>query len=243
MNVYGEYIGLKKKEAALYEALLPLGDVPLSDAIQAMREHPQAVYRLVDSLAAKGLAIVSTKRHRKYVRAEDPRALERLQLERLEDLRADLPRLLALQAKQSGTTVRLLRGDEAVRALRVRGYGEVAKGGSYDVIGGSGDRFYEAMGGRYEAIEKARLKRGVKRRIVTFESQRRAFARRETVTGLTEMRFLPDDFPIPSSTNIFNDTTALIVWDAEPIIVEIESAAVAKAHRQTFQALWRMAKP
>lgn len=242
MHPYLESMGLKEKEITLYEALLPLGDVPLADATQALREHPQAVYRLVESLSAKGLVVVTTKRHRKYVRAEDPRQLEKRQIEQLEELRSDLPRLLALQAKKQGTMVRMLRGDESVRGLRVRGYRELKKGDTYDVIGGSGDRFYEAMGDRYEEIEKLRLKRGVKRRIITFESQRRAFTNRETVNGLTEVRFLPNHFPIPSSTNIFRDTTAIIIWDAEPIIVEIDSPAVAKAHRQTFQALWKMAK-
>lgn len=237
-----QLLGLKEKEAGLYEALLPLGNVPLADVTQVLREHPQIVYRLVDSLAAKGLVTVSTKRHRKYVCAENPRILEQLQLQQLEAVRADLPRLLALQSTNDKTTVRMLRGDESLRSLRLRGYRELKAGETYHVIGGSGDRFYEAMGERYGEIEGVRLKRGVKRRIITFESQRRSFAKRETVRDLTEVRFLPNHFPIPSSTNIFRDTTALIIWDTEPIIVEIESPAVAKAHRQMFQALWKLAK-
>lgn len=235
-------LGLKDKEAALYEALLRLGEVPISDVQVVLKEHPQIVYRLIESLEAKGLVIVSTKKHRKIVRAEDPRILEQMQARKLEELRLALPDLLALQKSSKDAIVRISRGDEAVRALRVRGYEELASKGTYYVIGGSGDRFYEAMGDANDRTEKLRVSRKVSKKVVTFESQRKGMLKHERVATYADYRFLPQSFSVPTSTNIFHNTTALIIWTDDPIVIVIESAEVAEGHRHYFQALWKMAK-
>lgn len=233
-------LGLKEKEAVLYEALLPLGEVPLSDVQAVLKEHPQIVYRLVESLEAKGLVIVSTKKHRKVVRAEDPRVLERQEEEKLKRLRESLPELLALQNAPKEALVRVSRGNEAVQALRLDAFARMAEGSAYFIIGASGDRFYEAMGDRNESAEKLRIKRKIRKKMITFESQRKGLSKREAFPQFAECRFLPEHFSIPTSTNIFGDTTAIITWTKEPIIITIESAEVAEGHRHYFQALWKM---
>jgi sugar-specific transcriptional regulator TrmB len=235
-------LGLKEKEAAAYETLLPLGEVPVSDLTSILKEHPQIVYRLIESLEAKGLVIISTKKHRKVVRAEDPRLLEQKEARKLEELRLALPDLLALQKTSKDALVRLARGNEAVRSLRMDAFERLPEGGSYLIIGGSGDRFYEAMGDRNEAAEKLRIKRKIRKKLITFETQRKAILKREAHPQHADYRFLPEHFSIPTSTNIFGDTTAIIVWVNEPIVITIESAKVAEGHRHYFQALWKMAK-
>lgn len=233
-----ERLGLKPKEAALYEALLSMGDVPLADVTGVVREHPQIVYRLVESLAAKGLVIVTTRKHRKYVRAEDPRMLERMEEEKLTELRRVLPELSALQKSSKDAFVRVSRGNEAVQALRMQGIEALKPGGTYYIIGGSGDRFYEAMGPKNDEVEKKRVQKKIRKHLITFKSQRKLLEKHETYKEFTAFRYLPEGFSIPSSTNIFNDTVALLIWAHEPIVITIESSAVAKSHRHTFDALW-----
>ncbi len=237
-----ELLGLKPKEAALYEALLPLGDVPLADVTAILGEHPQIVYRIVDSLSARGLAIVTTRKHRKYVRAEDPRILERIEEQKLQELRSAMPDLAALQKKSADAMVRVARGNEAVRALRAEGIDALKQHETYYIIGGSGDRFYEAMGQKNEEVEKRRIQKKINKKLVTFESQRKLLEKREGRMQFTAFRYLPDTFSIPSSTNIFNNTVAILIWTEEPIVITIESAEVAESHRHYFTSLWGMAK-
>jgi sugar-specific transcriptional regulator TrmB len=237
-----QQLGLKEKEAALYEALLPLGEVPVSDLTSVFKEHPQIVYRLLDQLAAKGLVVMSTKKHRKVVRAEDPRILEQTEERKLEELRLALPELMALQKASKGAIVRVSRGNEAVQELRLRAFSLLPEGSTYFIIGGSGDRFYEVMGEANERAEKLRIKKKLRKKLVTFESQRKGLLKGEKYPQFCEYRFLSQNFSAPTSTNIFGDTTAILIWTDEPLVICIESKEVADSYRSYFQALWKMGK-
>lgn len=237
-----QQFGLTEEEAQMYEMLLRLGDVPLADAIRASGAHPQTVYRLVSRLEAKGLVITTTQKHRKYVRAEDPKILEQMERQKLEELRTALPALLALQKAPKEALVRVARGNEAVQSLRLRGIEELRSGETYSIIGGSGDRFYEVMGQRYEEVEKRRIRKKIRRKLLTFESQRKLLRTHERFRAYSTFRFLPQHFPVPASTNIFHDTVAIIIWAKTPIVITIESPEVAASYRHYFTVLWRMAK-
>ena len=235
-------LGLNDQEVKAYTAILRLGDVPVSDVIKALKEHPQIVYRLIERLAAKGLVITSTKKHRKYVRAEDPRILQQMEERKLEQLRGAVPELLALQKAPKDALVRVAHGVDAVKSLRMRGIDETSPGGTYYIIGASGDRFYQIMGDYYLKVERKREKKKIKRKLLSFESQRALLKRSEPPTKYVEHRFLPSPHPVPSSTNIFNDTVAIFIWTEEPIVIAIESKEVAASYRHYFDSLWKVAK-
>lgn len=235
-------LGLNEQEASMYKAILRLGDVPVADVISSLNEHPQIVYRLIERLGAKGLVITTTKKHRKYVRAEDPRALQQAEERKLEQLKGIVPDLLALQKAPKDALVRVARGGEAVRALRMRGIDELRSGDTYYIIGASGDRYYQVMGDYYEKVERKREKKKIKRKLISYESQRALLKKNEPIVKGVEYRFLPSSYPIPSSTNIFNDTVAILVWTEDPIVITIESKEVAESYRHYFDSLWKNAK-
>lgn len=232
--------GLSDREAQVYLALLEYDEVPISQIIEKTDLHPQIVYRSLEALAERGLVIESTKRHRRYVRAESPDILKKDLASRLAELEAALPRLDALRDIPKEAVVRVAKGVDAVRDLRAQGIAQLAAGETYFVTGASGDRFYEVMGGRYAEIERERVKKGILRKIISFESQRANIERLEPTTEGVEYRYLPADYPAASSTNIFKNTVAIIVWSQEPIVITIESAAVARSYRDYFDQLWQI---
>ncbi len=236
-----ETLGLSTMEAECYEKLLPMGDVPMATLTAAMKRHPQIIYRLVDQLVAKGLAVTETRLHRKYVRAEDPKMLERVQLEKLRKIREALPSLHALQHQPSEARVRIERGAEAVRNLRRRAFQELPPGGTYYILGASGTHFYEFMGDELPAIEQFREKRKVKKKMLAFESQR-SLMEHEGLRKYSDLRFLPETYPVPTSTNIYGNVVAIQIWSSEPIVILIESEEVANGYRDFFETLWKMGK-
>ena len=240
MNILQE-IGLTEREAEIYKLLLKLGESPVSVILKNTGFHPQVVYRVIDNLVKKGLVIESTRRDRKYVQAESPRVLERLEQYRMEKLRIAIPELIELQASSKEAMVRVAKGDAAVRALRQRGIDELKSGATYSIIGGSGDRFYNVMGDRYAEIERKRIKKRITKRLISFEHERAKFAK-DPYREHTEFRYLSDDFPIMTSTNIYGNTVAIIIWSSEPIVITIESYEVATSYKEYFQLLWRMAE-
>jgi len=233
--------GLSAEEASMYELLLPLGDVPISEITRLTEKHPQIIYRLIDSLSAKGLVIMEIRKHRKYVRAEDPAVFEKSQEQKLQALQTILPELRALQHKPKEATVRVARGDEAVRNLRRRAFEELPEGGMYYILSASGTRFYEIMSDTLDEIEKRRVKRKIRKQLLAFESQRKMLQKNE-IWELIEIRYLPESNPVPSSTNIFGSTVAIQIWLSDPIVITIESPEVAQSYKDYFDSLWKTAK-
>lgn len=238
-----ENLGLTARESELYTILVKLGESPVADLIRATGAHPQVVYRSLVNLTEKGLVVNTIQNHRKYVRAEDPRQLLALQEKQARKLEYLVPELLSLQVPSKEALVRVSRGNEAVRDLRRKAYASLEPGEIYYIISPSGTRFYEVVGEQNIEIERARVKRGVHKQMVGFESQRQHILDRETVPDLTEYRYLQEEFPVPSSTNIFVDTVALIIWSDPPVVITIVSGEIAESYRYYFQSLWKIAKP
>lgn len=233
-----EEAGLHPREAEVYYALLKLGESPIADVLRETGLHPQLVYRAIDGLLAKNLIVLSNRRHRKYIRAEDPHLLESLLKNKLEKVQQALPDLLALQSTSQDAIVRVSKGNEAIRSLRARGIEELNSGDIYYIIGASGDRFFEIMRDQYLEIERKRVKKGIKRRLISYESQRANIESGEPTGDLVEYKYLPADYPALTSTNIFSKTVAILIWSADPIVITIESEEVAESYRQYFEQLW-----
>lgn len=235
-------IGLSQKEAEVYETLLRIGESPVADLIRVTNDHPQIIYRALDGLNAIGLTITTYRRHRRYVRAEDPKVLEKIEESRLKEIRKIIPDLAALQKSSSDAIVRISKGNEAVRSLRVLAYDILSQGEIYYVIGASGDRYYEVMGDLQAEIERKRIKKGVIKKMISFRNQRDLLEQQNKYNGLAEYRYLNEEYLIPSTTVLFKNTTSTLVWNPEPIVITIESPEVAESYRHYFESLWQIAK-
>lgn len=238
-----EQIGLTKKEAEVYKLLLLFGESPVADILKETGNHPQVVYRAIDGLVAKELVLITVRRHRKYVRAEDPKIIEQMEEKKLEKVRGLIPDLLALQKNSRDAIVRVHKGNEAVRAAREKPTKELKESETFYVIGASGDRFYEIMGERFVEMERARVKKKIQRKMISFENQREKFAEHiESLKKFTELRFLSEHFSVPSSTLIYDKTTIIFIWSKIPLVIEIESDEVAESYKNYFQTLWKTAR-
>ena len=144
-----EDIGLTKTEARVYERLLQLGECSVGILQKSLETHPQIVYRAIESLTKKGLVISVRKKNKKYVSAEHPKKLEEMEKEKIAKLKNALPELLHLMQPRKGAIVKTSIGYEAIRSFRRSAINELKRNDSLLIIGGSGDRFYDAMGDTY----------------------------------------------------------------------------------------------
>ncbi len=233
-------MGLTTRESQIYRLLLRIGESPISAVLKATKAHPQVVYRTIDNLVAKGLVGKVHRQHKAFVRAETPKRLEKLEEERLRKIREVIPELLALQKPSKDAVVRVSRGEEAVRALRTQAYEELPKNGTYYIIGGTGDRFYQIMDDRYAETERKRIKKKIHRKLIAFADLKPQL-QKDAFQELSEFRYLPDTYPVQSSINIFLNTVAIMIWAPEPIIVTIESEEAAESYKKYFYLLWHIA--
>ncbi len=236
-----EDIGLTKRESEIYTLLLSLGESRFSTIQKELGLHPQVVYRIMESLQTKGLVSIAKKKKVYHAIAETPRELLRIEKERLENLKVALPELLALQKSPIQPLLHISKGSSALRAFREKAYQQIKKGGVLYIIGGSGDRFYTAFGERYNAIEQKRIDKKIHKKLISVETERQKFLKYDTKRELSDFKFLPADFPIASSTNVYLNTVAIIIWAEEPILITIENSDVAESYKQYFRQLEKMA--
>ncbi len=235
------HIGLSEREAQVYYELLRLGEVPIVELVKATGAHPQVVYRALDRLSAQELVLISIKQHRKYVRAESPRKLAAIEHERSQEFKAAIPDLLKLQVALPGVAVKVTKGDDAVPAFRREGYKTLEAGEVYYVLSGAG-RYYHAMGKHYGPAEKIRINRGVLKHLVAFKNERGEIERLDVYRALAEFRYVNALFPVPTSINFYRDTTGIIIWAREPVVIRIDDAEVTKSYRDRFMEVWKTAK-
>lgn len=59
---------------------------------------------------------------------------------------------------------------------------------------------------------------------------------------LVEIRHLPKEYESPVSLNVYNEKAAIIVWGIEPAAILISNKEVAKAFRNYFELMWKIAR-
>lgn len=91
-----EKIGLDPKEAAVYLAMLELGETTIARLAKKSKIKRTTVYDVVNSLIEEGLVTITPKNKRKHYAATDPRALEGKIEEKRNVLKAILPELLSI---------------------------------------------------------------------------------------------------------------------------------------------------
>lgn len=234
---------LTGKEAEIYLTLLRLGEVPIAAVLKETGSHPQVVYSTLKSLTEKGLVLSVERRGKRYVQAESPEILARRQHDKADQLDRLIPALQALTHIPPESLVRVSRGPEAVQTLRFWELDSLSAGETTYVLGGSGQAYREAMGERYEEYDLVRIRKGIRRKMLSYESQKAYIEQHHSLKESAEFRYLPDKlFGVPSTTVLFKGTTAIIIWEKDPIIITIESLEVTKQYLHYFEELWEGAE-
>jgi len=235
-----EQAGLTNREAEIYEIILGLGESPVSQVIHKTGDHPQIVYRIIDSLVAKNLANVSIRKNKRYVRAENPKVLEDRIKAKLQQVKSIMPALLDLQKNPEGAVVRVHKGEEAVKGIRKAIIEELPLGGEYFIIAAGDETYYEIMGKFHKELDKKRIKKKIKRFMLAFRDQEKMLSSFDWPSPLTKYRFLPESYSSPVSTTIYNDTVIVYILTKDPVVITIENKEVAESYRKYFQALWEI---
>lgn len=236
-----EQIGLSETEAACYRALLPLGSAPVGEVIKLTRLHREQVYRGLRNLEEKGMVRQFEKDKKLHYQAEPPSVL----LQNLK-LKADLLKEYIPKLERYWRTppqiIRVLTGPEGFEWVQQDIQRAAPAHGEYYVIGASGERWYEITKDFYQRYRRKNRRRKVTLKMVTYASEAKKFWHYEQKSRYVQIRALPDHFAVPSSTKIYGDRIAIQILGEEPAVIVIQNAEVAKAYKQYFQVLWRMAK-
>lgn len=240
-----EDLGLTKNEVRVYLALLKLGTSPAGELIKKVGMHRATVYDLIDLLIEKGLVSYVIKSNRKYFEAQDPdRLLEYLETKKQElsskekQLKELVPQLQFKRKlsheEQEGT---IYKGKKGLKSI----FEDILKNKKpWHVFGATG-KFKEMFPDYFVHFHKRRSKLRIPLKIIFNEEIRKE--KRESELKNCEARYIPKSHITPSTTYVYGEKVAVIVWSEEPMAFLIRSREVANSYITFFEMLWKIAKP
>jgi len=243
-----EKIGLTGNEIKAYLALMDLGASSVGDIIKKSGVASSKVYELLDKLMEKGLVSTHLEANIKYFKAANPQRLKEFLDSRIENLKEDeqelkkiLPELISrFESQKKEIEIELFKGYKGVRTVFYDMLNELNKGDKFLVIGG-GDQPTTNENTKlfFEQMHKKRAEKGIILRIIFSESRRKSYKLMRAFKH-TIARFLP--YGTPSTINIYDDTTILLVMSPSPAAIRIKDKQITESYRRYFEQMWKLAK-
>ncbi len=111
-----EAVGLNKKEAKLYIALLELGEANLQTLADKSKLKRTTVYDIITSLKNKGLLSTTKYKKRTYYYAENPKVIKELLEEKIKKTEGILPELLSIaNLIEKKPKIKFFEGQEGIK--------------------------------------------------------------------------------------------------------------------------------
>ena len=235
-----EEIGLSRNEAAVYTALLGLGETKTGAIVKKTGMHRVLIYDALDALIEKGLATFVIKENRKYFQAMEPDKLVDFLKEKQEIAESLLPELDRIREKskldQQVAIYYGIKGQETVFNKMLK---ELSPGGTYHCFSPGFMTFI--MGEKYhDKFQKHKRKENIKSFIIYFGD----YSKREEVIkdAYASIRYSPINY-FPTTTYIYNDKVLTIVWTANPpFSVLITNKQTADSYTRLFHDFWKGAE-
>jgi sugar-specific transcriptional regulator TrmB len=230
-----EKIGLNLNEAKIYLALLKIGEAQAGQISKETQINRTTVYDSLERLIQNGLVVFVISANRKIFRPVAPKHLLNQISEKEETIKEILPELEELfhESKEKEETD-IYKGKKGIKSI----LDDILKCKEYVSFGSSG-KFLEIMKYDFFTFQKRKKELKIKSRIIVSESSRKS----ETVkSAFATFRYVPDEFSAPTTTFIFADKVAIIVWSETPFATLIKSKEVSKSYKNYFELLWKQAK-
>jgi sugar-specific transcriptional regulator TrmB len=238
--------GLSKNEQGVYLALLELGPSRATTIVKKSKMHRANVYDALERLGIKGLVSISEQEKVHHYEAATPERLLQIIKEQKEEIKKSqqlvsevLPELQLLQqlSATEGQSVTLYKGREGLKTV-LEDVLSIAKNNDFYIIGYTGIAS-RTVGSYHLQWEKRRIKKGIKRKTVATEENRKLLS----TSPLTQVRYLPGEYSSPASTSIYADRVVIhLMEDKEPVAIMIKSQGMAKAYKKYFALLWSISR-
>ncbi len=246
MRIDLEPLGLTKKEAAIYLALIGLGPSPISSIMERAGLNRTTGYDIVNGLIAKGLVRETAKRGKKMFIAEPPDRLVRFAERHVQEWQRRsviahtfVPVLSALHRTTEGRPlIRYFEGIEGLKEI----YEDSLR--AKDVIRAySSVEEMKTLMYRYaERYFRRRTERKIFIRAITKESFYARQLKRVQGKFYRELRLVPaDKFDFTLERYIYNNKVAYMSF-RDRFGVIIESQDIAHTEKYIFELAWQAAK-
>jgi HTH-type transcriptional regulator, sugar sensing transcriptional regulator len=241
MEIQGvlESLGLNKKEAEVYLALLELGTASVQGIAQKAGVKRPTTYLILDDLQVRGLASEVPQSKKALYTAESPEYLASEVRRKDELLKRFLPDLLAVyNAKKDKPRVQLFPGREGARQIYQKTF-EAGEVWFFGTTRDLGTMYFEDL---QKWLDSTKQKKVTVRDLLARSKQDTAYAA-EAAKGLGyTARFLPSSLDFPTDSAIFGDNIVFFSFRPQIFAVMITSREVAQSMRALYELAWRSAE-
>lgn len=236
-------LGFSEKEAAVYVALLQLGEAGVNDIARASGVHRASTYDTLESLGKMGLVTAYTEKEQRRFSAEPPeRLLSVLHLQRRELAMREafaerlLPRLAAVHTVHDAKPrIRYIEGINGLRNMQ-REY-ELCEGDIIQLVGF--DAFCALEDRKMTGDHRAMLHR-VPRRVRTMLVTERQLP--SPGPGAEIRQVSPALVQAMGEVTVWGDRVILFSYANGIIAIEITSSAIASTVRAALELAWKTAE-
>jgi HTH-type transcriptional regulator, sugar sensing transcriptional regulator len=234
--------GLTHKQSRLYIAALKTGPAPLQKIADGAKLGRTNAYDAIHALVAKGLVSISMNGKRHMYVAQPPKMLKKL----LRDQELELDELIPQLEVFNGQTefkpkILFYPGIEGYKMA----YEDSLTAPDKQLFGiFSAKATWEVLGRDYvdRAVEK-RVKKGIHLRVIHPSVSRSPGTYPSSSGNLRDMRVSPEGMDFSVSTYVYGNKVMILSSKNEMFGMIIESADIANAHRNYFEALWQISTP
>jgi len=233
-------LGLTSKEAALYLATLELGMAPASVIAKKAKIKRTTTHEILKKLSERGLAEFFVRKNTRYFSVLSPRSLLEKYESHIQELRGNLPQLLAIENRIVGKPkVSFYEGKEDLRRLYLDPLTSKTEILNYF----HPEKLFEYFGEEWvqqTAIDE-RVRRRLPVRVIMPDSPVARQFRSRGPKELRNARIAEDALiHLPNEIYVYDNKYSIFSFDDDMALV-IESEDVASTQRAIFELAWKSA--
>jgi sugar-specific transcriptional regulator TrmB len=215
--------------------LLKLGSAQAGKISKETQINRTSIYDSLERLIERGLVTYIIEANRKTFRAVSPDAILNQLKEKQKIAEEILPELNKLtKSSKEKEESDIYKGRKGIRSILF----DILNYKEYIAFGSSG-RFLEIMKHDFILFQKRKKELKINAKVILSESSRKT---EQVKLSHTNFKYIPDEFSSPTTTFVYDDKTAIIVWGEIPIATLITSKEVSNSYRKYFDFLWKQAK-
>jgi hypothetical protein len=233
-------IGFTKNLSAVYLSLAQLGGLAKAgEIIKKTGLHRNIVYICLDKLIEKQLITKTEERGITIYKILDPSRLMN-EIREKEQLATNIiEEIEALKKHPDTQEIIVHEGLEGFRNYNLNTLKKINEGGTLQVLGSIGDKWYEYMGAEtYKLYLKLQTQKKIKWEMITYFDSKLDQQTVNEHPELCEVKILPQTYDNPASIYIFGDTISINIFTEPFSVIEIKNQAVADVYRNYFKLLW-----
>ena len=239
-----EDLGLSKREAKSYLALLELGSTTVGKIIKKTDIPSSKIYEVLDRLMKKGLVSYVIKKHQKHFQASDPEDVLNYAEERKKQFESILPRLKEKQkSAKEPQSVEMFEGKKAVFKVIYNLIEKSKKGDEYLSFSVGEEHDDPEIVRFYTNLTWRRKGKGLRIKVLTNKTIKPIYEKRYSKKVLTTINNRYTSFNFPQGIIVINGKIINLNWNPKATAIIITSKNIAKRYRKFFYEIYENAKP